>query len=72
MAYGDVLAQDGDYFGPPVNLAARLVAAAEPGQVLASPATAELLGDGHVVVAQEPRLLRGIDAPVTPYLVGAA
>jgi class 3 adenylate cyclase len=72
MAYGDVLAQDGDYFGPPVNLAARLVAAAEPGQVLASPATAELLGEGHVVVAQEPRLLRGIDAPVTPYLVGAA
>ena len=69
MAYGDVLAQDGDYFGPPVNLAARLVAAAEPGQVLASPATADLLGGDHVVEPQEPRLLRGIDAPVTPYLV---
>ena len=72
IAYGDVLAQDGDYFGPPVNLAARLVAAAEPGQVLASPETVELLDNGHIVVAQEPRQLRGIDAPVTPYLVGAA
>ena len=69
MAYGDVLAQDGDYFGPPVNLAARLVAAAEPGQVLASPATVALLGDDHVVTELEPRELRGIDAPVTPYLV---
>src|SRR5436305_1826181 len=28
IAFGDVLAQDGDYFGPPVNLAARLVAVA--------------------------------------------
>jgi len=72
MAYGDVLAQDGDYFGPPVNLAARLVAAAEPGQVLASPAAAELLGSDHSVEPLEPRLLRGIDAPVTPYLVRTA
>lgn len=71
MAYGDVLAQDGDYFGPPVNLAARLVAAADPGQVLASSAAADLLGARHVGEPQEPRLLRGIDAPVTPYLVVA-
>lgn len=70
MAYGDVLAQDGDYFGPPVNLAARLVAAAEPGQVLASPATAALLVD-YDVTELEPRQLRGIDAPVTPYQVVA-
>jgi class 3 adenylate cyclase len=71
MAFGDVLAQDGDYFGPPVNLAARLVATADPGQVLASPAAASLLGDDHVVTELEPRLLRGIEAPVTPYLVVA-
>jgi class 3 adenylate cyclase len=69
VAYGDVLAQDGDYFGPPVNLAARLVATAEPGQVLASPATVALLGDDHTTTELEPRQLRGIEAPVTPYLV---
>lgn len=34
LAYGVVLATDGDYFGPPVNLASRLVDEAEPGEVL--------------------------------------
>lgn len=72
IAYGDVLAQDGDYFGPPVNLAARLVAAAAPGQVLASPATAQVLGVDHVTEQLEPRALRGIDDPVAPYAVTPA
>ncbi len=36
LAYGQVLAIAGDYFGNPVNLAARLAAAASPGQVLVS------------------------------------
>lgn len=36
LAYGTVLALNGDYFGNPVNLAARLVAAAAPGQILAA------------------------------------
>ena len=36
LGYGSVLAIGGDYFGNPVNLAARLVAAAAPGQILAS------------------------------------
>lgn len=35
LSYGEVLAINGDYFGTPVNLAARLVDAAEPRQVLA-------------------------------------
>jgi class 3 adenylate cyclase len=71
IAFGDVLAQDGDYFGPPVNLAARLVATAAPGEVLASPATAALLGPAHAATELEPRVLRGLDAPVAPYLVAA-
>ena len=33
IAGGDVLTRDGDYFGPVVNLAARVVKAAEPGSV---------------------------------------
>jgi predicted ATPase/class 3 adenylate cyclase len=35
----------GDYFGPDVNRAARVMAAANAGQVLVSSATAELVGD---------------------------
>ena len=36
LSYGEVLAIGGDYFGDAVNLAARLVAAASPGQILAA------------------------------------
>ncbi len=72
IAFGDLLAQDGDYFGPPVNLAARLVAAAEPGEVLAAPTVVPLLGPGFVTAEQQPRLLRGIDDAVSPYAVSWA
>jgi class 3 adenylate cyclase len=37
--------RDGDYFGPAVNRAARLLAVASGGQVLVSGAAAELLSD---------------------------
>jgi class 3 adenylate cyclase len=67
IAYGDVLAQDGDYFGPPVNLASRLVAIAAPGEVLASPAVVPLLDLTHTATEREPQVLRGIAEPVTPY-----
>ena len=43
LDYGEVLARDGDYFGKPVNLAARLVSVAEPGQLLATNAFASSL-----------------------------
>ena len=36
LAYGSVLAREGDYYGPVVNLAHRLVEIAYPGTVLAS------------------------------------
>ena len=36
LGYGEILAISGDYFGNAVNLAARLVAAAAPGQILAA------------------------------------
>ena len=69
IAFGDLLAQDGDYFGPPVNLAARLVAAAEPGEVLAEPGLAPLLGPDFLLEEREPRLLRGIEVAVAPFAV---
>ncbi len=63
LAYGTVLAINGDYFGNPVNLAARLVAAASPGQVLASSALHEELPTWPAV-AHEPLTLKGFDDPV--------
>lgn len=45
VAYGEVILRLGDVFGTPVNMAARLTAAAYPGTVLVSPGMAEALED---------------------------
>jgi len=66
LGYGSVLAIAGDYFGNPVNLAARLVAAAAPGQILASTDVHDALPDWPTAV-QDPLTLKGFDAPVTAY-----
>jgi class 3 adenylate cyclase len=71
VAYGSVLAQDGDYFGPSVNLASRLVAVAEPGQVITAGELVELLGAEWMAVPGVPQVLRGFDDPVTPYTLSA-
>jgi hypothetical protein len=67
IAYGRVLAQDGDYFGTPVNLASRLVAIAQPGEVLADAELVEALGTTWQSEAGEPVQLRGFHDDVTPY-----
>ncbi len=69
VTYGVLLAQDGDYYGPPVNLAARLVAAADAGQVLVSGDVAERLAGEREVAALPARELRGLAEPVVPYVV---
>jgi class 3 adenylate cyclase len=66
LGYGEILAINGDYFGNPVNLAARLVAAASPGQVLATQDVHDALPDWPAVI-QQPLPLKGFDAPVTAY-----
>jgi len=66
LAYGSVLAINGDYFGNPVNLAARLVAAAAPGQILADSALRDELPD-RPAVAHGPLTLKGFDEPVTAF-----
>jgi class 3 adenylate cyclase len=71
VAFGALLAMDGDYFGPAVNLAARLVAIAEPGQVLASPELRERIPDWPAD-ALDPVLLRGFDTPVVPYALSGS
>jgi class 3 adenylate cyclase len=71
LAYGEILAISGDYFGNAVNLAARLVAAAAPGQILAAAELQAQLPDWPAVV-QEPLQLKGFDAPVIAYELGRA
>ncbi|MDH6195020.1 class 3 adenylate cyclase [Mycobacterium frederiksbergense] len=68
LDYGTVLAISGDYFGSPVNLAARLVAAADPGQILCSAALRDALPDWPTIPAPE-LTLKGFDGPVTAYSV---
>lgn len=43
LAYGDILAHEGDYYGPVVNLARRLVDLAKPGTVVCSEALYDAL-----------------------------
>ena len=60
LAHGDLINIHGDYFGPVVNLAARLTDAAVPGEVLVDDAVAS-----HV--AAEPagrRMLKGFEQPI--------
>ncbi|HEX2400311.1 MAG TPA: adenylate/guanylate cyclase domain-containing protein, partial [Mycobacterium sp.] len=66
LGYGSVLAIGGDYFGTAVNLAARLVAAAAPGQILASSDVRDELVDWPAI-PQDPLVLKGFEDPVTAY-----
>ncbi len=45
LAFGPVLVQDGDFYGPVVNLASRLVGVAHPGTVLVSDEFRTTLGE---------------------------
>jgi class 3 adenylate cyclase len=66
LAWGTVVAINGDYFGNPVNLAARLVAAAAPEQILATTELHLLLPD-RPAVARGPLTLKGFDTPVAAF-----
>lgn len=66
LSFGSVLAIGGDYFGSPVNLAARLVAAARPGQILVAAPWYDMPKDWPMEV-QDPLTLKGFDEPVTAY-----
>lgn len=64
MSTGPVLARQGDYFGATVNLAARLAAAAQPGEIYTDNVAVgvELKPVGKVA-------LKGFDQPVAAYRV---
>lgn len=64
VAYGPLLARDGDYYGPVVNLASRVVAVARPGTLVVAGETRhallDALGEDHRF---EFRRLRGRRVP---------
>jgi adenylate cyclase len=64
LAAGEVVTRDGDLYGPVVNRAARLVATAEPEQIVVDAETARRLGDGVVARSLGARQLQGFDDPV--------
>ncbi len=68
ISTGEAFREDGDWFGPPVVEAARLVAAdqAAAGEVLATAVVAALVGKrgGHVYTPLGARELKGFDEPV--------
>jgi predicted ATPase/class 3 adenylate cyclase len=70
---GEADERDSDYFGPPLNRAARLMSAAHGGQILASATTAEMLWSmaGIELVDQGSLELRGISEPMHAFGVGA-
>ena len=71
---GDAHERGGDFFGPTVNRAARIMSAACGGQVLLSSATAGIadLGDDISLAALGPVTLKGIDRPIVLHELVAA
>ena len=65
LAAGDVLIRGGDYYGPTVNLAARMADLAVPGEILVTEeAAAHARATGLRFEAAGRRTLKGFDAPV--------
>jgi len=73
LVFGEVLFRHGDYYGPVVNLAARLVDTAIPGEVLVDASVAEDAKDEGL--SFEPagrRQVKGFDAPVAVWSLASA
>jgi len=70
---GEPIAERADLFGAEVNLAARLCAAAEPGEVLVSNVVRELCRTRPVTFTDRGRLeLRGVPDPIHAWGAGSA
>jgi class 3 adenylate cyclase len=67
IAAGQVVTRGGDVFGAPVNLAARLVATAQPGEILVDAVAAARASDSIALEPRGPRELPGFGDPVEVY-----
>lgn len=69
LAFGDVLARHGDYFGPVVNVAARLVGIGPPGEILVDDALRGAVedGDGFSFEPVGEQTLKGFEKPVAAF-----
>jgi len=67
---GEAVERDGDYFGPPVNQTARLMALGHGGQVLCSATAAAVAGDLPDARDLGEHRLRGVAAPVPVFQLG--
>ena len=65
LAFGDVLVQGGDCFGPVVNLAARAVSEAQANEVLVDPALQAALPAPYRIAARAERWLKGFASPTS-------
>ncbi len=66
LAYGEMLARGGDYYGPIVNLSSRIAQIAVPSELLVTAEVARSVESGDL--AFEPagrRMLKGFDEPVS-------
>jgi adenylate cyclase len=71
LAAGEVVTRDGDLYGPVVNLAARLVATAEPDQIVVDAETARRLAGRVRARSLGARRLRGFDDQVEVFALDA-
>jgi adenylate cyclase len=70
IGMGAVTPREGDYYGPLVNLLARLVKVGAPGELVATEsAVAELRKEEWSLRPLEPATLSGIPEPVRAYVV---
>jgi len=70
LALGALLLRGGDYYGPVVNLAARLAELAVPGELLVTPeVAADAAAGGLRFPPAGRRMLKGFDEPVTLFTV---
>ena len=67
---GEAHERAGDYFGPSVNRAARIMSAGHGGQILVSDLTRQLVGDDGLSPLGEHRL-KDLDEPVSLWQVGS-
>jgi adenylate cyclase len=69
IAAGLAVSREGDWYGPPVNLASRVTGVARPGSVLATDEVRDAAGDGYAWSAAGARELKGLKRRIPMYRV---